>query len=292
MARHRETEISSEDLQEYLATQDDFALELFVYSKARSLGFNATHGGTYVDPVTKKPRQYDVRANMQRDERRIDLAIECKSLRTSYPLLVSRIPRVADESYHHVIYSYKPTSSPFDPTTASLNTWKTLVIGRGPLYLYPAGEFVGKATVQVGRHEKGGFVAGDSEVYDKWTQALGSVDELISDAGSYWEDSTSESFATALLPVLVVSDGALWVADYAEDGAVQGSPRQTDEALLFVGRDYGSLLGPPFTATHLHIYTRTGVDRFLNRIASDQTFWQTALPPKEILHAFGGGGPA
>lgn len=47
MAKVRDSSITVEDVKEYLATQDDFALELFVYNQARTLGLNATHGGTY-----------------------------------------------------------------------------------------------------------------------------------------------------------------------------------------------------------------------------------------------------
>lgn len=80
MAKYRETPITAEDLTEYVTTQDDFGLELFVYAKARELGLSATHGGTYIDPVTEKLRQYDVRASAVQlpSGRRIDLAIECK----------------------------------------------------------------------------------------------------------------------------------------------------------------------------------------------------------------------
>jgi hypothetical protein len=107
MLKQDDVPITSADLQEYLARQDDFGLELFVYSMARSLGMAATHGGTYADPVTKKPRQYDVRAHLARDDLRIDVAIECKSLRPSFPLLVSRIPRIPEESYHQVVDSFE-----------------------------------------------------------------------------------------------------------------------------------------------------------------------------------------
>ena len=95
--------ITADDLKEYLSERDDFALELDVYHKAKEAGFTAVHGGTYTDPVTKKTRQFDVRAAFERGLYRLDLAIECKSIQTTYPLLLSRIPRASAESFHQFI---------------------------------------------------------------------------------------------------------------------------------------------------------------------------------------------
>ena len=94
MAKIRDQPITSAEIEKYLNSQDDFALEMQVYSLASSLEYQVSHGGTYEDPITKKPRQYDIRAFVERNERRVDLAIECKSLKQSYPLVVSRIPSV------------------------------------------------------------------------------------------------------------------------------------------------------------------------------------------------------
>lgn len=91
MAKISEAPIGSTDISEFLATQDDFALELFVYHEAQNLGLDVSHGGTYEDPLTHKSRQYDLRASRICGDNRIDLAIECKSLRQSFPLLISRM---------------------------------------------------------------------------------------------------------------------------------------------------------------------------------------------------------
>jgi hypothetical protein len=198
MAKLRSSPIVATDLAEYLGEQDDFSLELFVYSTSRSFGFTSTHGGTYEDPVTKKPRQYDVRAHFVREQQRIDLAIECKSLRTSFPLLVSRIPRVEQESFHHVIHSFEPKRKGYDPI-AMTRTSSTYVLGSNVPSLYEAGQFVGKSTTQVGRNDKGDFVAGDSDVYDKWTQALGSIGELIFKAGKHHEQYKMTHFSTVVI---------------------------------------------------------------------------------------------
>jgi hypothetical protein len=155
------------------------------------------------------------------------------------------------------------------------------VLGRNVDPLYPVGELVGKSTTQVGRKGKGEFTSGDVEVYDKWTQALGSVAELVSDAVYCHKESPIGRFVTAILPVLVVSDETLWVADYTEDGQTYKAPYKLDEALLFVGRDYYQG-GLSFTISHLHICTRRGISQLLERVANDKEFWDKVLPTKEI----------
>lgn len=83
---------------------------------------------------------------------------------------------------------------------------------------------------------------------------------------------------TCVLPVLVVSDKTLWVADYAEDGALQGAPYQVDEALLFVGRDYWQPPGVSYTVSHLHIYTRSRISEFLKEVATDEGLCEDVFP--------------
>ena len=56
--------ISADDIGEYLASTDDFAFEREVYNIAKGLRFSAQHAALYVDPITGKPRQFDVRATI------------------------------------------------------------------------------------------------------------------------------------------------------------------------------------------------------------------------------------
>ena len=283
MAKVRDDAITTSDVEEYLATQDDFALELFVYNQARSCGLNATHGGTYEDPVTKKPRQYDIRVWSENNYRRIDLAIECKSLRPSYPLLISRISRIEEESFHQIVYSSKRKTSDFIPDFNQPPA-RTLTF-RGEHSIYQTHEFVGKSTSQIGRNEKGEFISGDGQVFEKWSQALASADELISDSVYHYRRSDKGAFLTAVLPVLVVSDGTLWVADYSDEGALIGSPRQVGDALLYVGREYWKPAGISFTVSHLHVCTKSSVHSLLERIANDISIWDEVFSKEGYTHA-------
>jgi hypothetical protein len=251
-----ETPIASVDVKEYLATRDDFAMELLICRMTLASGFQVTHGGTYVDPVTDKPRQYDVRAEIELDGRVLGLAIECKSLGVDYPLVVSRVPRTKFESQMSYVM-------PVSPSLVATQLLPAKELKVSPHMLYPEGEGVGRSMTQVGRSlQSNELVGGDPDVYDKWTQALASAADLIAGAvraGSF----------NAVLPVLVVSDKTLWVADYDANGVLKGDPVQIDECEYFVGRKYetGSPLPFRFTVSHLHICTLSGLKLFLYRLS-------------------------
>jgi hypothetical protein len=278
MAKPLETDITCADIEEFLTTQDDFSLELQVYQAARSFELHASHGGTYEDPVTAKPRQYDVRVAEEKSVLRVDLAIECKSLRRSCPLLISRIPRTSEESFHEVVCSF---NRPFNIQDApTMNNANAKAVRLKHMHsLYAKHEFVGKSTAQVARHANGReFVSTDSATYEKWSQALASAEDLIFDSTYRYQRMAGDDCVTAVLPLLVVTDDTLWVVDYGEDGKPVGKPRLCEEALLYVGREYSRPRNISFTISHLHVYTKAGVMKFLDRIKTDTDLWETIFP--------------
>jgi len=257
--------ITKEHLEEFIATQDDFALELYVYNLAREHGFKVTHAGSYVDPQTGKARQFDVQASMAYGEDfHVYMAIECKALRPSFPLLVSRIPRIREESFLHIVRSIGKGRKSF--MALSPQTYPLV----GGASLYGVSDSVGKALSQVGFNGEGKLHSKDSEVFDKWGQAIASSSQLINRAASlnYLPDEPLQN--SAVLPVLVVPDGTLWVVDYygVNDRA---EPVQAHEAQYFIGSDQTINANPPatFTLSHLHIVTKTGLRNLLQRFEKD-----------------------
>jgi hypothetical protein len=95
--------ISEQELNEFLASESDFAFEMSVLSLLRKLNFTCPHGGTYKDPITHRIRQYDIRADKVDSNRKLALAVECKNLRPNFPLLVSAVPRTVNEAFHEII---------------------------------------------------------------------------------------------------------------------------------------------------------------------------------------------
>lgn len=171
-------EITQADIAEYLVTQSDFDLELFVDRSLQERGITTSHGGSYFDSVTGKSRQYDVRAYAYIPPHcGIFFSIECKSLSKTFPLVVSRVPRPADDAYHELMRTWgrKGMGEDFQDSIRSNE--------RMPLYRADAP--VGKKTVQVGREEgkregeKKPFIASDGETFDKWSQALSSAEDFV-----------------------------------------------------------------------------------------------------------------
>lgn len=276
MAKLNDDPISASDLVKYLESQDDFDLELSVYRAGRVAGLHLTHGGSYDDPVTRKARQYDIRASQERGSRRIDFAIECKALKPSYPLLVSRIPRTVEESFHEIVRSHRPQSRGHGLINPGPDNAEVIrqVKSRS---LYPVGDPVGKSTAQVGRTEKGDFKTGDREVYDKWSQALASASDMISNAIWAYEKRNVGAFLTVIIPALVVSDDSLWVADYSDNGKLVAGPKQVDETTIYVAHVDGPHMGPVYTMSHLHVYTRSRIADVLSEVGQLKGIWETVF---------------
>lgn len=265
--------IALQDIVEYLATQDDFDLELFAYRALREHGIPvASHGGTYLDPVAGKIRQFDIRASLEFGKLGwgVNVAIECKSLSAEFPLVVSRVPRPVHESHHYLIKSWGREEMG--------ERFSEPILADKGLVLYGTGEPVGKHTFQIRRDSSGAFKTGDTETYDKWSQALASAADLIELAREGHIRYRKSEFLTLVLPILVVSDGTLWTVDYDEDGN-RSEPKSAEECMLWVEREYPARVGPAYTITHLHIYTRRGFVSFLKRL--------TAPASRLIEHMFG-----
>ena len=98
--RLRTEAVVEQDLQEYLNGYSDFSFEIRALKMLRDHRIDCEHGGYYEDPVTGKPRQFDIRARVKNaaDKRVLRMAVECKNLRENFPLLVSCVPRQADEA--------------------------------------------------------------------------------------------------------------------------------------------------------------------------------------------------
>ena len=275
--------VTAGDIAEYLETADDFAFEREVYHVAHGLGFEAEHAALYSDPVTGKQRQFDVRASRTIQDNKIALAIECKGLTTDYPLLVSCVPRARNEAYHEILEVREPTASVAYVVADSGFARVTPVPSDRQPCMYPAFQGVGKSMRQVKRETRGdrrGQMVGGDDVFDKWTQAVASLAEMIESGASELRRGTHQSLRhIAFLPVLVVSDETLWVADYSSRGELQREPFRVSELTYYLGRQYASARAErALTISHLHIVTRTEIRTWLHGIAQGGGIWQELFP--------------
>jgi hypothetical protein len=259
--------LTGPELRAYLESQDDFAFERRVFTHAKGFDLIVQHAGVYQDPMTSKVRQFDLRAYKANGNHRIRLAIECKSLRPTYPLLVSCVPRPPNEARYDVLFTRDEPG-----LTGSHAGARPMRTG-----FYSADESVGKDLCQVRRDPKAGFVATDEKLFDKYQQALASAADLIAAAADEHKPRRAVPLFTAILPVLVVPDGTLWAARYSSRGQLERDPEQANEVTFYLDREYpvGST-GLTFTISHLHIMTERSVTDLLRQVGqpSPNGIWQ------------------
>lgn len=260
--------ITAIDIEEYLQSRSDFDLELYACRTLREMGYEVSHGGTYIDPFKKLPRQFDVRAHRAVRHFKqfgMQLAVECKSLSEEAPLLVSCVPRSREEAHFEFVHSW--------PRQSQRGAYARSLRYDGDGGYYRPGDLVGKRTAQVRRNANGiGFKDDDRDTYEKWSQALASAYDLVQAAA---RAGNAAEFYTFIAPILVVSDSTLWAVDYGEDGRQSGAPRPVAGVELFVDRDYAienpiSDQNDTYRITHLHIYTRTEFGMFLQSLDSNE----------------------
>lgn len=274
MARQANKSIEAADLEKYLEQEEGFALEMAALKACKANRAQAEHGGSYLDPQSGRSRQFDIRAQLGPNygDCSLRMAIECKTLGVKFPLLVSRLPREAHERRSCFLKTEIGSGD-------TLISQKVLQRENGSS-LYRRGEMVGKGMARVGiKRAKGKedeFVSNDEEVFAKWDQALASCHDLVATA---WKDSSQvqRTVYTFVMPILLLGDGDLWVADYASDGSLEEGPRQVESCEFFVNHSIQCDTGLPYgnieyVASHLHIFTLSGFRKFVDRRRIDANF--------------------
>jgi hypothetical protein len=106
-------------------------------------------------------------------------------------------------------------------------------------------------------------------VNDKWSQALSAAANVAGIASRH-QTSVSEPTFTFVMPILLVSDEALWVVDY-DAADKRGQPKRVENTTYYVARtvQLDSRGGPlSFHISHLHMYTRTGFVSLLKNLTA------------------------
>jgi len=281
MAKLKDTQISVNDLNEYLSGQDDFRLEITVLKILKRRNLEVLHGGTYEDPVTKLPRQFDIRGTVRKNGLSVHLAVECKNLKESYPLLVSTLPRTYEESYHEVIYSHERTANNFfQPLGSNCQSIRL----NAPFTIYSESAPCGKSTTQVGRGINGELVTGDGEVYGKWSQAVSSAFDLVSESITDFKTNENGVALSIIFPFLVINDEVLWEAIYNEKGELLEDPKKVANCEVYLGKDiWTGPMGVGYTFSHLHIYTISSFESFIDKLTQDTDYWQMLFPIEQIM---------
>lgn len=260
-----------DELKDAILAQDDFGHEMRVGSLlCKAGGYQTKYGGTYSDPVTHKPRQYDFRTTIDLGGKSVMMAIECKNLSHHSPMVVCGRDRTDDESFHYLVESRNGSFQ-----HRSLQVYGKSAISlcvSGSESLYPPRSFVGKSIVRLKKDNKGITALPDSDIHDRWSQALASATGLVEDASRLADKSGSSKHQVAILPVVVIPDDTLWTAYYSNDGTLDSAPIQVKKAELYLSTKmrYGwEKLNTHYVFSHIHFFTLSGFNHFLGWIANN-----------------------
>lgn len=290
MSKLKTEEISATDLSEYLNSHSDFSFELSVLKMLRESNIECEHGGHYQDPVTNKPREFDIRAIKTIKNFRVRMAIECKNIRGNFPVLISCIPRHEQDSYHQIAF-LDDSAVPLDESMVAPylagrfypSKAETQNV-RGNHSLYKPGEPVGKSTVQVGRDNKAEIFANDSELYEKWGQCISSADDLV--RRTYHDGEDGEMlYVSTVIPFVVVPNDRLWIATYDNDGKLTSAPEPMNRCSCFIGKDYemDKLAGARMTLSHVEIVTFNGMRAFVEDHLKSREDMAKIFPLEELF---------
>lgn len=274
------------DIREVVMREDDFGHEMRVGHLIRSIvGMQWQHGGTYTDPVTQKPRQFDYRCFLNKESACLSLAIECKNLSSAVPLVICGTARRETEAFHDLIEARNGHFRKRSATIVGLSSVTRRATGKSAFY--PADHFVGKSLVRIQTDRKPMARSQDGDVYDKWAQALSSAVGLAESACSFPNGATPPKLLVAILPIVVVPDTVMWSVSYDNDGNISSEPKQIEEGELFVGKqiELGQKKTPlfhVFTFSHVHFFSLTGFQSFLSEMVKEDGAWKRLFTDESI----------
>lgn len=277
MAKLKSGAIKLEDMQEYLDSSSDFAFEMKVLKLLNDRGLETTFGGLYQDPNTNQTRQFDIRSKIILDSNKTKhsllLAIECKNLRDNFPLLISGSKRKKHESVIDTWCFMEMTRTETNGNASSYKSLGYFVDSRTlhPSRFYMPECFVGRSCVQVGKGEKNNIEVSDSEIYNKWTQALcslyGLMQNTVADMEMQVEQQGYASGSFAFVPIVIVPDDMIWIVEYSDSGELIVPPKQVAECSYWVSKQYSfvrAVKSCQYTVSHIEFMTFTGLKDFLD----------------------------
>ena len=268
------TPLTEADLLAYVEEESDFQFEMQVVQACSTLFSETEHGGYYLEANTGKKRQFDIRVRHFGNDASLCLAIECKNLHPSHPLLVSCVPRTAEESFHELIVY--PNLGAM-PTTRRLKAhasmfWPNAMVGKAMAH-------VSKVIVTEDKRSepRAEFSGKDTEVYEKWAQAVSSAHGLVQRV----LDLHNGLRVHAVIPMLVIPDGSLWKVDYRQDGQRESNPVRVERCDYFLGTEIVNQ-HLTYAVSHLMILTLAGFRKFVEDlilpVSPLQGTWQKLFP--------------
>lgn len=188
----------------------------------------------------------------------ISLAIECKNLHNSSPLVICGRGRTPDEAYHCYVETQYQNGHLFPRPKKVHNS-----------QFYSKHAFVGKSLARLKQDKGKLYTEPQQDIYDRWSQAVTSAKELGRQSCTHFKDNKQGSQSTFALPVVVPPDGLLWKVAYDRSGRITGHPERVDEGTLFITSQFEVNPGQVCVLTHIHFVTLKGFSLLLQRFLED-----------------------
>ena len=287
MAKLKDNPITKDDINEYLRESSDFAFEILVLRRLTSLGFDCEHAGTYADPITKKTREFDIRArkcliNEPDLKLNISLSVECKNLRSNFPLVVHCMPRKESERYLDLVWASK--SQTYLPLFE--NTMRIPITGDTAPYqkLDP----VGKSCDQIGRKatQDGELIGNDADVFDKISQAINAAYDLLVEA--HYAAEKDLDVVTIVIPVLIVPNERIWTVWYNLTGGIEREPSIEANVEYYINKSWlidNSSIGYKrrYYLSHLEIVQIDKIDEMISKYTKMQIVTSPIMLREKML---------
>lgn len=281
--------ITAEDIESFLDSNADFSFENRIVKVLLDFGAEVKHAGTYTDAITKKIRQYDVRAQIRVDSSRIGhIAVECKNLSPSRPLIIHCVRRKWEESFDDFFFVPREVPEIFGGGVVEHLLPKVFSVRRRGVHsLYQRGKFVGKAMDQVNKNQDGTFSGKDSEIFERMTQCVSSAEAFVDEISV--KKPERDIVVHVVVPILVFPEDTLWVVKY-DGGVIEGSAEKVKHVQYYLDRDTTSEFrgeeGHP-VLSHMELVTPSGlkdllVEYFGNEDQNDLGFPKAFGPPKVL----------
>lgn len=255
---------SADDIDRALSLKADFSFEMQVLSFMEAIRLDRLehalrHSGTYTDPVTGKKRQFDIRYHAEVAGTRFHLAVECKNVSAATPWIVHTVPRRQEESFHEVLYF--PDRR---PGTNLLVRPEIRRVTRAQS-AYPVSGQVGKSIDHLHYSSQGELLLGDSEVFDRLTQSVQSLRDLVL---SGYDQGSVDSSWHVFVPVVVIPRGSLWLAPYDATGQRTAPTLQADRVAFFLDQAWPcSAVTSNYTVSHVELVTTQGLRGLVAELA-------------------------
>lgn len=271
MAKIRDKNIEIEDIKNYVEKVSDFNFEMKVKNSIPK-NYNVEHAGSYIDPVTNKYREFDFRLTHYTQapfHTYFKIALEAKNIQNNSPVLVSCLPRSKEEAFHEVITSKNEINK---LGSGYQHAYMNRILSHSNL-VYRNDAMVGKSFTQIAKNYANDFLNTDAEIYEKWSQAINSCNDLIVESITIAEHRRFDGLHISLvLPVCVIPEGTLWIVDYSDKGEIISEPKQTNHISVFTGTPIHYDRLTKYVISHMHFVTINYIKEFLESIIDTSDF--------------------